>query len=102
MQQVKDVEFAARCIFITPLASGILETRLKANGLGDEQIQETVKTASELSEHSATPGFYDSVVDCDLKALESSIFGTALNGVETSNEPATGDVAMEDAEPKTT
>jgi hypothetical protein len=40
-------------------------------------------------------------VDDDLIALESAIFGAALNGIEaTTDEAAAGDVPMEDAEAK--
>jgi guanylate kinase len=100
VQQVKDFEFSARCIFINPPVPGVLESHLKEGGLSDEKIQEALEAASELSQHAATPGFYDSVVDSDLKALESVIFGPALNDVETKGEATAGDVHMEDPEAK--
>jgi guanylate kinase len=100
VQQVKDFEFTARCIFINPPAPEILETRLKESGLSDEKVREALKTASELSQHATTPGFYDLVVDSDIKSLESAIFGNALNGVVTNGDTTTGDVNMEDAESK--
>ncbi|KAK0623627.1 THO complex subunit 1 transcription elongation factor-domain-containing protein [Immersiella caudata] len=101
VQQVKDFGFTARFIFIQPPEPRVLETRLKEDGLGDEKVKEAIKMAAELSEHSATPGFYDSVVDGDLNLLESAIFGAALNGVAaTTEEAAAGDVTMEDAEAK--
>lgn len=96
LQQVKDLEFTTRCIFVRPPAD--LEAHLKECGLGEDKIQTALKTASELSEHSATEGFYDLVVDHNLKALESAIFGPVLNGVTT----AEGDMMMGDAETKAT
>ncbi|KAK0646106.1 THO complex subunit 1 transcription elongation factor-domain-containing protein [Cercophora newfieldiana] len=99
VQQVKDFEFSARCIFIQPPASEILKSQLEESGLGDEKTKEALKVASELSEYAATSGFYDAVVSSDLKALEFAVFGTSLNGT-TTTEAATGDVTMQDAEPK--
>ncbi|KAL2020354.1 hypothetical protein VTK56DRAFT_8483 [Thermocarpiscus australiensis] len=80
-QQVKDNGFDARFIFIQPPPPEILQARLKDSGLNDEQIQKGLKSAAETAEEAKSSGFYDCVVENDLKALESAIFGaTAASG----------------------
>lgn len=98
-QQVKDNGFSARFIFVRPPASDVLEVRLKDSGLSDEEMQEAIKAAAKLVEHSATPDFYESIVEADYKALESAVFGAVLNGIGNSHETAAEDDTMEDALP---
>ncbi|KAK0711543.1 THO complex subunit 1 transcription elongation factor-domain-containing protein [Lasiosphaeris hirsuta] len=98
-QQVKDLGFSARFIFIQPPSPATLEAQLKENGLSDEQVQQALKTAVDSAEHAATPDFYDVVVESDFKALETAMFGSAADDIEVKSTEAAGgdDVAMEDA-----
>ena len=71
--------------------------------MSDEQVRAALKTADEMVEHSTTPGFYDATVECELKALESIVFGSLPNGTESAKEAAAvdQDVVMEDTAAKT-
>lgn len=102
-QQMKDMDFSARFIFIQPPPPGPLETYLRASGKGltEEQIKDVLKSTAEMAYHaSSTAGFYDEIVEYpengddegDLfKAFEKVVFGAAVEkGVE--------DVDMGDAE----
>ncbi|KAK4167678.1 THO complex subunit 1 transcription elongation factor-domain-containing protein [Cladorrhinum sp. PSN259] len=76
-QQVKDNGFDARFIFIQPPAG----------------------EANEAAEHASNnPDFYHSVVEADLKALESAIFGLELVGETNAAAQEAGqeDIAMAD------
>lgn len=61
------------------------EARLKERGLGEEEIQKTIKAAEKAAEEASSAGFYSAVVNPELKALESVIFASG-----------DGDVAMGD------
>ncbi|KAK3380391.1 THO complex subunit 1 transcription elongation factor-domain-containing protein [Lasiosphaeria ovina] len=71
-QQIKDLGFEARFIFVQPPHSETME-------------------AAESAEEAKNSGFYDSVVDCDVKSLELAIFGHVSNGGEADAKSATAD-----------
>ncbi|KAM7183468.1 THO complex subunit 1 [Naviculisporaceae sp. PSN 640] len=110
-QQVKDMEFPARYIFLQPPPPGQLETLLRSSspGLTDDQIKDLVKSTSELAFHaSSSEGFYDSSLeyytDRDtgeyIPVFEKAVFGSALEKAQASDANGTTngeDVAMDDA-----
>lgn len=98
-QQVKDWEFEARRIFIRPPSPETHEEQLKRSGLSDGKLQEALKAATEAAEQASTLDLYDCVVDGDITALESVVFGAALKGTadHVASEAADGDIAMDGA-----
>lgn len=111
-QQVKDMEFPARYIFIQPPAPGALESLLRSSSrsLTDDQIKDVVKSASELAYHASTSeGFYDSSLEQPplpdgepeyFASFEKIVFGSALEKTHASDANGTADgedVAMDDA-----
>ncbi|KAK3374880.1 THO complex subunit 1 transcription elongation factor-domain-containing protein [Podospora didyma] len=90
-QQVKDNGFDARFIFLQLHTPQVMQDELKQNGLSEEHIQKSLKLAAELTEHSKTSDFYDTVVDNDVKALESVIFASGSAGQAAEPDSATED-----------
>ncbi|GAB1320823.1 THO complex subunit 1 transcription elongation factor-domain-containing protein [Madurella fahalii] len=96
-QQVKDNGFDARFIFVRPPAAEVMEARLKEAGMGEEEIQKTVKLATEAADEAKSGTLYGSVVEAELKVLESVIFAPEGGGADAAS--AGGDVAMGDGAP---
>ncbi|KAM7197852.1 THO complex subunit 1 [Rhypophila sp. PSN 637] len=112
-QQVKDMEFPARYLFIHPPAPAELEAALRSSGRGltDDQIKDVLKTTAELAYHATTTSdFYDSILAHDgevpdegpefFKKFERIVFGSALEKAQAANANGTAngdDVAMADA-----
>lgn len=72
---------------------------MKRSGLSDGKLQEALKAAAEAAEQASTLDLYDCVVDSDITALESVVFGAALKGAAShvAPEAADGDIAMDGA-----
>ncbi|KAM7223622.1 THO complex subunit 1 [Rhypophila decipiens] len=112
-QQVKDMEFPARYLFIHPPAPAELEAALRSSGRGltDDQIKDVLKTAAVLACHATTESdFYDSILAHDgevpdegpefFKKFERIVFGSTWEKAQAANAngAANGDdVAMADA-----
>lgn len=96
-QQVKDNGFDARFIFVQPPPVEAVEARLKEAGMGEEEIRKTVKAAAEAAEEARSGGLYGSVVEAELKALESVIFAPERGVADAAS--ADGDVVMGDRAP---
>ena len=91
-QQIKDFEFAARFVFVSPPTPEAMEAELRSSGVGEaDKIKQLLESAAQLVEHARASNFYDAVVEPeavyaaaaaapgsnDIAGLYAAIFGGA-------------------------
>jgi guanylate kinase len=90
---VKDLEYAARYVFIKPSSAEILETRLKEKGTSSEEMGDILKRLPDQVETAVVSHFYDTVIIGDnveeaYESLRGFIYGAVTNGTAANGEPA--------------
>lgn len=94
-RQAKDLEYAARFVFVKPSSAQVLETRLKESGIAKQSVEEVLKSLSDELKQADTSGFYDKVVvGDDLEAAYKSLHGFIYGSIE-DDEPPNGEVVSE-------